>query len=118
MRVIVAGSRSIKQYNTVAQAIEQSEFDISEIVSGTAYGVDSLGEQYGLLYQIKVKRFPAAWGTYGKRAGIMRNIDMAKYADALIAVWDGTSKGTKHMIETIRNMNKPIYVFKVQQNEI
>lgn len=43
MITIVAGSRSITDYEIVKEAIEKSEFDITCIVSGGAKGVDSLG---------------------------------------------------------------------------
>ena len=43
--------------------------------------------------------FPADWDKYGKRAGYLRNVQMAEYADALLAFWDGESRGTKNMID-------------------
>jgi alkanesulfonate monooxygenase SsuD/methylene tetrahydromethanopterin reductase-like flavin-dependent oxidoreductase (luciferase family) len=59
---------------------------------------------------VKVARFPADWDTYGKRAGYLRNEQMAEYADALFAIWDGESKGTKHMIDIMLSKKKPVYV--------
>ena len=47
----------------------------------------------------KCYRFPADWDKYGKAAGYKRNGEMARNADALIAFWDGKSRGTKHMID-------------------
>ena len=44
------------------------------------------------------KVFPAQWERYGKRAGPIRNAAMAKYADYGVALWDGESRGTAHMI--------------------
>jgi len=99
MKVIIAGSRQIDDYNIVVEAINESEFCITEVVSGTARGVDSIGEEYAMIHNIKVKKFKPMWNLYGKKAGILRNIKMAEYADALIAIWDGSSIGTKHMIE-------------------
>lgn len=46
--------------------------------------------------------FPADWDRYGKAAGYLRNTEMAKNADALVAFWDGMSLGTRHMIETAK----------------
>ena len=34
-----------------------------------------------------------------QQIGYIRNEEMAKNADALVAFWDGESHGTKHMIE-------------------
>jgi hypothetical protein len=110
MRVIVAGSRNISNYEIVRHAIEDSDFDITEIVSGTAKGVDRLGEHYARLWNIPIKQFPADWDKYGKKAGIIRNHQMGRYADALIAVWDGKSKGTFDMIQFMSKLHKPVYL--------
>lgn len=99
MRVIVAGSRHFGSYESVADAISQSGFAITELVSGTARGVDRLGEMRAIRNGVPVRRFPAQWERYGKSAGFRRNVEMASYADALLAIWDGTSTGTKHMID-------------------
>lgn len=104
MKVIIAGSRSIKDYLIVKQAIKSSGFIITEIVSGTAQGVDRLGESWAFQNGILVKRFFPDWDKYGRSAGYRRNVEMAEYADALIAIWDGKSRGTKHMID-IANKN-------------
>ncbi len=105
MKTIIAGSRDITKTMTVEeaivvvkQAIKLSETDISETVSGGAKGVDAIGEIIASEQDIPLIMFPADWNKYGKSAGPIRNKDMAKYADALIAVWDGQSKGTRSMI--------------------
>jgi len=101
MKVIIAGGRFFNDYDLLCRKADkilsrQSEI---EIVSGAARGADKLGERYALERGYPVKRFPADWGTYGKRAGYIRNEEMGEYADALIAFWDGRSRGTKHMID-------------------
>ena len=112
MKTIIAGSRGITPLQTVINAVKASGFTVTEVVSGAARGVDQLGEQYGKQAGIPVKRFPAEWDKYGKSAGYRRNEDMADYADALIAVWDGTSKGTKHMIDTAHAKGLTVYVLR------
>ncbi len=111
MKVIIAGSRSIKSYSTIEEAIKLSAYKITEIVSGRARGVDRLGEEYARLNGIPVKLFPADWDTFGNQAGHMRNEEMGDYADALIAIWDGKSNGTKHMIQYMKKLEKPNFVF-------
>jgi hypothetical protein len=111
MKVIVAGSRSIESLGVVTKAIEDSGFNITEIVSGRAKGVDKLGEHYGLVKNLPVKLFPADWDKHGKAAGPMRNRQMADYADAAVIVWDGVSKGTKHMIYEMNKRNKKCYIY-------
>lgn len=101
-RVIIAGSRSLEDYELVKA---YADFKLSnvedeiEIVSGAASGADALGERYAKEKGFRIKRFPAEWDKYGRRAGPMRNRLMAEYADALLAYWDGESKGTANMIK-------------------
>jgi hypothetical protein len=114
MKVIVAGSRTVTSMTFVELAIKESKFEITELVSGGARGVDELGEVWAAFNHIPIKQFRAAWGFYGQSAGMIRNGEMAQYADALIAVWDGRSKGTKHMIWTAQHRFKlPTYVANV-----
>lgn len=110
MKVIIAGSRSITDYRVIIKAIANSGFVLSEIVSGAARGVDQLGEQYARLHNIPIKLFPADWAKYGRGAGMLRNEEMGRYADALIAVWDGSSRGTKYMIQFMQGLKKPVFV--------
>jgi hypothetical protein len=114
MKVIIAGSRTFNDLDTLTKTCDyylQNQKEI-EIVSGTAAGADTLGEMYALTRNYPVKRFPAEWKKYGKAAGYLRNEEMAKYADALIAFWDGISKGTGHMIRLAK-----MYGLKVRIHE-
>jgi len=117
MKIIIAGSRNINNYNIIVNTIKKSNFDISEIVSGNARGVDKLGERFAKENNIKLKLFPANWDKYGKGAGYIRNIQMAEYADALIAIWDGISKGTKMMIELAKKKELKIFVCEYKNNK-
>lgn len=112
MKTIIAGSRGITDYKLICEAITKSGFTITEIVSGAARGVDRLGEEYGRKRNIRIKLFPAKWDVYGKSAGYRRNEDMAAYAETLIAIWDGESKGTKHMIDMAKKQGLYVYVHK------
>jgi hypothetical protein len=113
MRVIIAGSRTGFVAKNVFEAIEESPFygKITEIVSGTARGVDSDGEYYASCRKLPVKRFFPDWDKHGKAAGYIRNREMGLYADALVAVWDGKSRGTKHMIDIMEGLDKPIHLY-------
>ena len=95
-KYIIAGSRDFTDFELMERVLK--EFDIHEIVCGGARGADILGKEYGDKYNIPVKMFPANWERFGNRAGPLRNIEMAEYGSALIAFWDGESKGTQHMI--------------------
>lgn len=114
MRVIIAGSRDIIEYSLVYKAILDSGFTVTEVISGCASGVDSLGERYADSNQIPIRYFPADWRKYGKAAGPLRNQKMAEYADALIAIRKDMSRGTTDMINRARRLGLKIYVFDIQ----
>lgn len=101
MKVIIAGSRHIHwavASNEIAAAVEDSGFEITEVVSGTALGIDQGGERWAANRLIPITQFYPEWEEYGKAAGPIRNEDMAIYADALILVWDGKSPGSASML--------------------
>lgn len=119
MKVIVSGSRSIISYDLVAKVLDEYVNSITMLVSGDAQGVDKLSQRWADENDIQVKLFPANWDKYGKSAGMIRNKEMAEYADYLIAIWDGKSKGTKGMIDIMLHLNKghAVYIIK-PENEI
>ena len=112
MVMIVAGGRDFydypKMYNTLNDIIRDIDESIT-IISGGANGADSCGEHFAHENNISFKVFPADWHRFGKKAGYLRNLEMAEYAAdrrdvygesvMLVAFWDGVSKGTKHMID-------------------
>ena len=109
MKVIIAGSRDFDDYELLKVKCDyylSNSLDTQiEIVSGTARGADSLGEQYAIDKGYKITKFPADWNQYGKSAGYVRNKQMAEYSDCLICFWDGKSSGTKHMIDLAKSYN-------------
>lgn len=113
MKTIIAGSRSITSIKTVRKAIDASNLTVTEVVSGGARGVDSLGEKWASHNHIPVKRFIADWNRHGRSAGPIRNRQMADYADALIAIWDGESRGTKNMIGQAAAKGLVVYVHRI-----
>ena len=114
MKVIIAGGRGFKDYGALRDFCDKtlSRQTTVEIVSGTANGADKLGERYAKERGYVLTRFPADWGKFGKGAGHIRNREMAECADALIAFWDGESRGTKHMIDTAKQRGLKVRVFK------
>lgn len=102
MKVIIAGSRNFKNYDLIEQTMAELGLEVDEVVCGGARGADRLGEQWAKNHNIPVTYFPAKWSLFGKSAGFIRNEEMAEYADYLIAFWDKKSRGTRHMIKTMR----------------
>jgi hypothetical protein len=118
MKVVIAGSRSINEWGHVYTAIKRSGFIIYEVVTGKANGVDMLGEFYAEIKGLPLKEFPVTkedWATLGRGAGPIRNRKMAEYADAAIVVWDGRSKGSLSMINEMKRLGKPCFVWKVEE---
>ena len=115
MKLIIAGSRTLKIGTSLIDAlfsVMNLNGKVSEIVSGTAPGVDTVGDDYAKLavnYPMKLKEFPADWDKYGKSAGPIRNKQMAEYADALLLIWDGASRGSDSMKREMEKLYKPIY---------
>lgn len=129
MKVIIAGSRSFEGKlhqlgladDPITRAVlifeESTEKKVTEIVSGTARGIDRAGESWALRNNVPITRFPADWRGLGKRAGIVRNKRMAEYADALIAIWDGRSRGTKNMINEAKKQGLASLVMTITLNK-
>jgi hypothetical protein len=126
MKTIIAGSRKGVHYSDVLIAIENCGWVIEQVVCGEAAGADFFGKRWAESKNVSVIKFPAQWNdlshpdaiiktnSFGKkydaRAGIRRNHEMGDYADALIAVWDGSSRGTKDMIEYATKKGLKVFV--------
>ncbi len=114
-RVIIAGSRDFDDYvmlckhcdRLLSQKVATHQI---VIISGAARGADTLGERYAHERGYAVEKYPADWNRDGKAAGFIRNAQMASVADALIAFWDGQSRGTAHMIDQTRQKSLPYRV--------
>lgn len=99
MKLIIAGSRDFTDVTAAVFHFCNLDFKVTEIVSGGARGADRCGEEVAKVYGVPIKQFIPDWNGLGKRAGFVRNADMADYADAALIFWDGQSKGSKHMID-------------------
>ena len=114
-RVVVAGSRNFGDYERLSAELDK--FLVGKknvvIVSGTARGADRMGEQYAAEHGYKIDQFPAEWGKYHQGAGPIRNLQMVKTADAVVAFWDNESSGTRNIIDCARQEHIPYKVFNV-----
>lgn len=123
MRTIIAGSRSITEYailekvmNTVP-FLDDGSITPSLVLCGMARGVDLLGKRWAEENGLPVEKWPADWKKYGKAAGIKRNEAMVEHADALVALWDGKSRGTAHVMRYARARGLKVYVYKINDEE-
>lgn len=117
MKLIVAGGRDFTNTNRMIaelqKLVESGDItDSPELVCGMSRGADMLAYSLWANNKMPIHNFPANWDKYGKSAGYRRNQEMGEFADAAVCFWDGNSKGTKHMIDIMNKLNKPVYVVR------
>lgn len=95
MRTIIAGTRTITEFNETRKAIEECGWNPSVVLCGDASGPDSNGWLWADAVGIPVEHYPADWNTHDKAAGPIRNSEMVSKAEALILIWDGQSAGSR-----------------------
>ena len=127
LRIIIAGSRDFNDYELLKKSaieiITKKTMlpDLTRIISGGARGADTLGERFANEMGLEISRFIPDWDGLGKRAGYVRNAEMAKFAveddnyGVLIAFWDGQSKGTKHMIDLGKRYGLEVHVVNYKE---
>lgn len=120
MKCVIAGSRTITDYELIHEAFTLCDWRdrITEIVSGAARGVDTLGEQLAHNKRLKLARFPADWDRYKNAAGPIRNEQMAKYCDIAIIIMEGKSTGSRNMVKQMTKLKKPHIVFEVRGGKL
>ena len=113
-KVCICGGRDFLNYNLFKKKCDSILENITdiEIISGGASGADFLAEIYAEEKGYKMSRFPADWKKYKKRAGIIRNKEMIKQADFVIAYWNGVSKGTASSIKFTEQKGIPLRIIK------
>ena len=115
-KLIVAGGRDFKDYGLLEQAViryvisRDVPWSKITIISGGAIGADKLGEKFADKFDLDLERFIPDW-TVGKQGGAIRNAEMAKHADGLIAFYNG-SNGTANMIQTARRKKLDVEVIR------
>jgi len=123
MKVIIAGSRGLMIYTDFIEKVLcqfHIQDSVSEVVSGGCKGVDRAGELWAKSYpqspkSVVVKVLKADWEAHGKSAGPIRNRQMAEYADALLLIWDGESRGSASMKREMERLKKPIYEIIIKE---
>lgn len=112
-KLLIAGSRTLDiDLHMLGGILLQLGFDDwnkLEIVHGGANGVDKSADKFADHWKLKKKVFLADWDKLGKGAGHVRNAEMGKYSHELVLIWDGESKGSLNMLETMKKLKKPVY---------
>jgi len=112
VKTIIAGSRTITDWQILAAAIEACPWEITSVISGGAAGVDTRAEEFARDCGLPLKVCPAEWKRYGQAAGRLRNEYMLGLANRVLAVWDGQSPGTRHMIAIAKRDGAEVFVYE------
>jgi len=121
--MIIAGGRDFDDDEMMREALYRfPDILTSEIVNGMCpTGADKLAREYARQRGRKVHEFPADWDKFRKSAGPLRNGKMAQFVcdrmndrvrGVLIAFWDGTSPGTKDMINQALHKGLEVHVYR------
>lgn len=116
-KVVIFGSRTFGDYQFLKDRLNlllAKKLPDVEIVHGCATGADAAARLYAMELGLPHKLFTADWKGKGKAAGPLRNAEMAEYAEAGVAFWDGKSRGTANMIEQLKKRGKPVKVVHVE----
>ena len=112
MKTIIAGSRTAtERYTFIAIMSCPWSHEITSVLCGMAQGADLHGKTIAERAGFPVVEYPADWETHGKSAGPIRNQRMVDNADALIAAWDGKSRGTADVIRRAKAKGLRVHVF-------
>jgi hypothetical protein len=123
MRVLVCGSRDWGDQGRISEVLgnlppvphEVIHGAASRIVEGREKSADMLADEVARFYGYKVRTFPADWGRYGRRAGVIRNVEMLDQApDLVIAFQVNGSRGTQHTITEARRRGIPVEVHRAE----
>jgi predicted Rossmann fold nucleotide-binding protein DprA/Smf involved in DNA uptake len=113
VKLLIVGSRSIKEFDLSTYVSEE----VDTIISGGAGGVDSLAEQYADKHGLSKYIIRPKYSVFGRAAPLKRNEKMVDMADAILVIWDGKSKGAEYTMKYTERQNKPLTVVKLVLND-
>lgn len=122
-RVLITGSRSHWEFDLIKAFCAEvvAMYPEAEFIHGGAAGVDCIaGYVLTNTFKKKVTKMPADWGERmadgtieHPDAGVVRNWQMVMKVQAVAALWDGESRGTKHAIAAAKRMNRPVNLWNI-----
>ena len=113
MRTAIIGSRGL----TVSDLDKYLPDGTNEIVSGGAKGIDSCAKEYALSHGLPITEFLPEYEKYGRSAPLKRNLEIIKYADIVLAFWDGRSKGTKYVIDNCKKTGVEVKIYIIDSSD-
>jgi hypothetical protein len=115
MILLIAGSRSFDDEDLMEAKLQGflSQSGAPDvIIHGGARGADIMGAKWAARQRIPHVMFTALWEQLSKRAGYLRNTQMADACTHAVVFWNGQSKGAKHMIDLLEERNIPARIVR------
>lgn len=97
MKIAIVGSRDFPDIPAVLRYVSSLPAG-TIVVSGGARGVDFEAVAHAKDIGLQTQVIQADWTLRGKSAGMIRNAEVVRVADAVVAFWDGISDGTADTI--------------------
>ena len=113
MKLLIVGSRSIKEFDLSPYVAD----DIDTVISGGAEGIDVLAEQYADQHRLSKCVIRPRYARYGRCAPLRRNEEMVDMADAVLIIWDGRSRGAQYTAQYAQKAGKPITLIQCQNKQ-
>ena len=108
MTIAIVGSRGLTVPDFTPYL---PEGEIEKIVSGGAKGIDSDAAAFARKKGIALEEIKPNYDRYGRAAPILRNKDIVQRADLTLIFWDGSSKGTKSVIDLCRKKGRSYLLY-------
>lgn len=113
MTVAIIGSNTFTDYAKFEEEIKKLPIDITRIVSCGGHGTDKLAEKYARKHNLPLTIYTANWNDYGVKVGHIRDIDLVKDAEYIVAFWDGKSKETAIILKIANELEVPGTVVRI-----
>ena len=109
MKLAIIGSRKCSHIDIASHL----PFMPDVIISGGAIGVDTYAKEYAIQNGIIYEEYLPDYSRFGRSAPILRDIEIVRNCDYLLAFWNGESKGTKFTIEYAQKFGKPVRIIRI-----
>lgn len=109
MKVAIIGSRTI----TAVDLEPLVPPGATQIITGGARGVDALARAWAEAHGLPCTELRPDYARYGRGAPLRRNMAIVAAADLVIAIWDGSSRGTASVIAECRRTGTPCTVIQI-----
>ena len=112
MKLAVIGTKKFIDYSFLLKTLKKIT-SIELIISGGAFGTDTLVNKFAIQNKIEFIEFPPNYKKYGDKAKHIRDKLIVEECDELIAFWDGECEGTKFTLDYAKQLGKPVKIIDI-----